>query len=1211
MIGLLETAGPAIVRASWQGSVLALGVGLLLWSLGERIAPRWRFLLWGVVLARLLVVATPVSPWSLFNLVPTQAEVHVPAALEPGSPAPFSPPSYEPAAAPVPAVATEAPGTDLEALQRPEFSINTARTTPGEANQPAPSSIESAVATAAPGIRFDVRLLLQMLSAVWLIGCLALGLRLAAAALLLRRRLARCRPVSDPALLQMLQTACRRLGVRRVPALVVTPESLSPCLVGTLRPTIVLPESVVTESSEARLRHVLAHELAHLLRGDLWTNWLLLAVRILHWVNPVAWWTVREMQAHREAACDELAFTALGETDRHDYAASIIELAASLAPSPLAPGLVGLFSSKGRLQVRVERLLSSPSVPALKTPVAAALLLGIALLGLTDAMPATLAQAPTPPADQNDTPAASPEPNTTTHTITSRCVDSRTRKPLAGVPIRLYRAEGLVGSPVEIANAVTDKEGKYTFEGLVPPRPEGHLDRLTYSTFAFPPGGQIGSEFRSFRQGGETREVRVATESSTLTGKVVDTHGKPVADATVLPFQVNGHPVPGLPVATTGSDGTFRFDALPVFRTPDGRSFGMSFQVTHPDSAGATGKADALPADVTVALPAACLVTGTVVDSVTGKPAAGVLITAERVDETGPWGQEFAASDTDGRFRLPVAEGRYHILAEAPERVCVALTDQECAIGKNVELPPFQLIRGGLVSGRVINTATSQSVPVTTDGSSVAIGFFGPSQPHGRVISPKRLALVDAQGRYTFRAAPGDNFPYFVNTQGDRMAWDTREKLPVVVKEGETIPYDMLITPEIPPAERLQAARKIVGSFSKDPKERTAQILAEFRRLNNTIDETELWCLLMRELVTIGPAAVPQLTAELDGATEGRMLRRLGFALRAIGDSRAVPALVRAIPRTLLPSSSDYGLLVADPELTKFMQQYDLDPKDGGPYFDVGRPVREIFGALHLLTKQNFQDSEIFGMSLSEDPRRQVMQRRFYLARALQWQAWWDANASSFTNDVEYQTCNLPVRAETRLPAPDLRNLPKTTRAVGNVKGATLSPVTQGGEHAWHFCDLDTGYQWHWPADIPKNHEPGTIAALEKWAATSGADLMCDIHRSPEGIDTYVLRGLGLTLREIDTRTVRNLHQLLAAGELPEGRPVDSLLMHYDADSGKLVPNSNGAFLYVTRDGNIGLIETTDRITRTADLTGQPAGMAPGGVGFHLGVRFSLKILIP
>src|SRR5947207_10421533 len=69
MITLLDTIGPAIWRASWQAAALAILVVLLLRCFGERLAPRWRFLMWGIVLTRLLFVATPVSPWSVFNLV--------------------------------------------------------------------------------------------------------------------------------------------------------------------------------------------------------------------------------------------------------------------------------------------------------------------------------------------------------------------------------------------------------------------------------------------------------------------------------------------------------------------------------------------------------------------------------------------------------------------------------------------------------------------------------------------------------------------------------------------------------------------------------------------------------------------------------------------------------------------------------------------------------------------------------------------------------------------------------------------------------------------------------------------------------------------------------------------------------------------------------------------------------------------------------------
>ena len=121
---------------------------------------------------------------------------------------------------------------------------------------------------------------------------------------------------------------------------------------------------------------------------------------------------------------------------------------------------------------------------------------------------------------------------------------------------------------------------------------------------------------------------------------------------------------------------------------------------------------------------------------------------------------------------------------------------------------------------------------------------------------------------------------------------------------------------------------------------------------------------------------------------------------------------------------------------------------------------------------------------------------------------------------------------------------------------------------------------------------------------------MCVTHRSPDGTETYVLRALGMKVREIDSRDLRNLDKLIAAGKLPEGRPVGELLMHYDAKSQQLVPDANAAFLYITREGSMGVIETTDRVTRTADLTGRPSGPSPG-VGFHTGVRFNLKAIIP
>jgi beta-lactamase regulating signal transducer with metallopeptidase domain len=485
MITLLDTMGPAIWRASWQAAALALLVVLLLSCFGERLAPRWRFLLWGVVLTRLLLVATPVSPWSVFNLVRWNPEVSAQPIAQHEADATFTL---------VPHRSDTTTGANATKVESPRVADFAPESDPAHASAPAeaPSASSGAAMKSTPAIksRFDAIFVMRVLSSVWLAGCLFLALRLLVTAIVLHRRLSACRPVTDAAVMELLETCRRRLGLKRTPALLVTPEPLSPCIVGTWNPRIVLPESVVTQSSPARLRHVLAHELAHLVRGDIWTNWLLLAARILHWFNPVAWWTVREMIAEREAACDELALAAVGETDRSAYADTIVELAASLAPSAMAPGLIGLFSSTCRLKKRLERLLRSPSVTTLRAPLAAGLLLGMALIGLTDAMPDVQAQAPKEFA-------AKEEPMEDTHTVAGRCVDNADRSPLAGITVRLYRAEGRTSPPVEIAKTVTDAEGRYSFASLEPPRPEGHLDRLIYGVFGFADDRPIGVTKRS------------------------------------------------------------------------------------------------------------------------------------------------------------------------------------------------------------------------------------------------------------------------------------------------------------------------------------------------------------------------------------------------------------------------------------------------------------------------------------------------------------------------------------------------------------------------------------------------------------------------------------------------------------------------------------------------------------------------------------------
>jgi len=158
-----------------------------------------------------------------------------------------------------------------------------------------------------------------------------------------------------------------------------------------------------------------------------------------------------------------------------------------------------------------------------------------------------------------------------------------------------------------------------------------------------------------------------------------------------------------------------------------------------------------------------------------------------------------------------------------------------------------------------------------------------------------------------------------------------------------------IAVPEQDEKEPRQTARPIPQPI--------AEAIAVLRATD--IRDCKRWAPAIRALARIGQPAVPPLIEELDRTTEERALRSLAFTLRAIGDPRAVPALIRAIPRTLVDDRGDFGLHVDDPELLAFMQRHDVDPREGGQVFAFGRPYREIAGALHALTGQRSERDSI------------------------------------------------------------------------------------------------------------------------------------------------------------------------------------------------------------------------------------------------------------
>ena len=186
--------------------------------------------------------------------------------------------------------------------------------------------LQAAFAPAPAQSANPLQILTELAAWVWLGGCAALLLYAAVSALRLRLR---------------VRTAVRLEGN------VFQSEFVpSPFILGVLRPRIYLPFGLEPGAQDM----VLAHERAHLKRGDqLWKplGFLLLTA---YWFNPVCWLAYILFCRDIEAACDEKVVRELGDGCKAAYSRALLQCSVPrrmITACPLAFGETGV---KGRIK---------------------------------------------------------------------------------------------------------------------------------------------------------------------------------------------------------------------------------------------------------------------------------------------------------------------------------------------------------------------------------------------------------------------------------------------------------------------------------------------------------------------------------------------------------------------------------------------------------------------------------------------------------------------------------------------------------------------------------------------------------------------------------------------------------------------------------------------------------------------------------------------
>ncbi len=264
-------------------------------------------------------------------------------------------------------IATQAPSIEVDhfaraANARPWTDEATASTAPWTETLLATHAAEAAAPIVAPAHTFAPADTpwpwAPIFVTVWAMGALAMLIPLCIGALSLAQLGRRARPVSDDRLLRIFGQSMLRLECRRSVRLLESEARQVPMTWGMFRPAVLLPSSA-RSWSDAQLQMVLLHELAHVVRADCATQWLVQACRAMYWYHPLAWFAYGRLRVEQEQACDDRVLS--HGCEAADYAEHLVAVAAGLAPRRWAAAVALAMADQTRMERRVTAILDEQS----------------------------------------------------------------------------------------------------------------------------------------------------------------------------------------------------------------------------------------------------------------------------------------------------------------------------------------------------------------------------------------------------------------------------------------------------------------------------------------------------------------------------------------------------------------------------------------------------------------------------------------------------------------------------------------------------------------------------------------------------------------------------------------------------------------------------------------------------------------------------------
>lgn len=114
----------------------------------------------------------------------------------------------------------------------------------------------------------------------------------------------------------------------------------SPVIMGMLRPKLFIP-ALNKEWDKKELEFILAHELCHYRKKDLWLKIIMLVACCINWFNPAVYFMKKRFYQDMELVCDDAVMRGCSDTDRENYAKLLLKYATKQGNQAFTTGFAG------------------------------------------------------------------------------------------------------------------------------------------------------------------------------------------------------------------------------------------------------------------------------------------------------------------------------------------------------------------------------------------------------------------------------------------------------------------------------------------------------------------------------------------------------------------------------------------------------------------------------------------------------------------------------------------------------------------------------------------------------------------------------------------------------------------------------------------------------------------------------------------------------